>query len=63
VTGVSLDHAMWFHAPFRADGWLLYLQEAPVTAGARDLALGHIYRHDGRLEVAVVQEGLIRVTS
>jgi acyl-CoA thioesterase II len=61
VTGASLDHAMWFHAPFRADDWLLYVQEAP--AGARSLARGHIYRHDGRLEVAVVQEGLIRVTS
>jgi len=53
---------MWFHAPFRADDWLLYVQEAPVTAGARGLARGHIYRHDGRLEVSVVPEGLIRVT-
>ena len=63
VTGASLDHAMWFHAPFRADDWLLYVQEAPVTAGARGLARGHVYRHDGRLAVSVVQEGLIRVTS
>jgi acyl-CoA thioesterase-2 len=53
---------MWFHAPFRADDWLLHVQEAPVTAGARSLARGHIYRDDGRLEVAVVPEGLIRVT-
>ena len=62
MTGASLDHAMWFHAPFRADDWLLHVQEAPVTAGARGLARGHIYRDDGRLEVAVVPEGLIRVT-
>jgi acyl-CoA thioesterase II len=63
VTGASLDHAMWFHAPFRADDWLLYVQEAPVTSGARGLARGHVFRHDGRLAVSVVQEGLIGVTS
>jgi acyl-CoA thioesterase II len=63
VTGASLDHAMWFHAPFRADDWLLYVQEAPVTSGARGRARGHVYRHDGRPAVSVVQEGLIRVTS
>ncbi len=61
VTGASLDHAMWFHAPFRADEWLLYVQEAPVTSGARGLARGHIYRRDGRLAVSVVQEGLVRI--
>jgi acyl-CoA thioesterase-2 len=61
VTGASLDHAMWFHAPFRADDWLLYVQEAPVTSMARGLARGHIYRRDGRLAVSVVQEGLVRV--
>jgi acyl-CoA thioesterase II len=63
VTGASLDHAMWFHAPFRADDWLLYVQEAPVTSGARGLARGHVFPHDGRLAVSVVQEGLIGVTS
>ena len=61
VTGASLDHAMWFHAPFRADDWLLYVQEAPATSGARGLARGLIYRRDGRLAISVVQEGLIRV--
>jgi acyl-CoA thioesterase-2 len=60
VTGASLDHAMWFHAPFRADDWLLYVQEAPASSGARGLARGHIYRRDGRLAISVVQEGLIR---
>jgi acyl-CoA thioesterase-2 len=52
---------MWFHASFRADEWLLYVQEAPVRSSARGLARGHIYRRDGRLAVSVVQEGLARV--
>ena len=57
----SLDHAMWFHRPFRADAWLLYDQESPSASGARGLARGGIYRDDGVLAVSVVQEGLIRV--
>ena len=56
----SLDHAMWFHRPFRADGWLLYDQYTPSTFGARGLANGSIYSIDGRLVVSVVQEGLVR---
>jgi acyl-CoA thioesterase-2 len=63
VTGASLDHAMWFHAPFRADDWLLYLQESPAASGARGLARGQVFRRDGRLVASVVQEGLIRVSS
>ena len=57
----SLDHAMWFHRPFRADEWLLYDQEAISTGAARGLARGAIYRQDGTLAVTVVQEGLSRV--
>jgi acyl-CoA thioesterase-2 len=57
----SLDHAMWFHRPFRADEWLLYDQCTPSTSDARGLAIGQIYTRDGRLAVTVVQEGLIRV--
>ena len=56
----SLDHAMWFHRPFRADEWLLYDQVSPVAEGARGLATGAIYRQEGQLAVSVVQEGLIR---
>jgi acyl-CoA thioesterase II len=56
----SLDHAMWFHRPFRADEWLLYDQVSPSAAGARGLAIGTIYRQDASLVVSVVQEGLIR---
>ena len=58
--GASLDHAMWFHRPFRADRWLLYAQESPVAAGARGLARGELFTEDGELVVSVVQEGLIR---
>ena len=57
----SLDHAMWFHRPFRADEWLLYDQYAISTASARGLAGGAIFASDGRLVVTVVQEGLARV--
>jgi acyl-CoA thioesterase-2 len=59
--GASLDHAMWFHQPFRADGWLLYDQDSPIAHGGRALARGSIYSHDGRLAVSVVQEGLTRI--
>jgi acyl-CoA thioesterase-2 len=56
----SLDHAMWFHRPFRADEWLLYAQDTPSASGARGLTRGLVYRRDGALVASVVQEGLIR---
>jgi acyl-CoA thioesterase-2 len=56
----SLDHAMWFHRPFRADEWLLYSQDTPSASGARALARGLIYTERGELVASVVQEGLIR---
>jgi len=56
----SLDHAMWFHRPFRADEWLLYNQGTPSTHGGRGLAYGSIFTRNGQLAVVVVQEGLIR---
>jgi acyl-CoA thioesterase-2 len=56
----SLDHAMWFHRPFRADEWLLYSQSSPSASGGRGLAMGAIFRRDGTHAVSVVQEGLIR---
>jgi acyl-CoA thioesterase-2 len=59
-TQVSLDHAMWFHRPFRADEWLLYDQHSPTASNARGLATGTIYTRDGQMAVSVVQEGLIR---
>ena len=57
----SLDHAMWFHRPFRADEWLLYVQDSPAASGARGLNRGLIYRQDGTLVASVAQEGLIRL--
>jgi acyl-CoA thioesterase-2 len=59
----SLDHSLWFHRPFRADEWLLYVQDSPNTFGARGLARGLIYSRDGRLIASVAQEGLIRDTA
>jgi acyl-CoA thioesterase II len=56
----SLDHAMWFHRPFRADEWLLYAQESPAAHGARGFTTAHLFTRDGRLVVSVAQEGLIR---
>ena len=57
----SLDHAMWFHRPFRADEWLLYECRSPSAAGARGLATGRFFTRDGQLVVSAVQEGLVRV--
>lgn len=56
----SLDHAMWFHREFRADEWLLYVQESPVAAGARAFSTGKLFTREGHLVVSVVQEGLVR---
>jgi acyl-CoA thioesterase-2 len=60
TSGASLDHAMWFHRPFRADRWLLYAQESPIAWGARGLARGEVFTQEGELVVSVVQEGLLR---
>lgn len=59
----SLDHAMWWHRPARADEWLLYVQESPNARGGRGLALGRIYDRDGVLVASVAQEGMVRVPS
>ena len=60
VQMASLDHAMWFHRPFRADEWLLYVQDSPSASGARGFNRGEIYKRDGTLIASVVQEGLMR---
>ena len=56
----SLDHAMWFMRPFRADEWLLYDQSSPSACGGRALTQGRIFNRDGEMVAAVVQEGLTR---
>jgi acyl-CoA thioesterase II len=56
----SLDHAMWFHRPFRADDWLLYTQDSPSASAARAYCRGSVYDRQGRLVASTVQEGLMR---
>lgn len=56
----SLDHAMWFHRPFRMDDWLLYAIESPSASGARGLVRGQFFTRDGVLVASTMQEGLIR---
>jgi len=60
VQSASLDHAIWFHRPFRADEWLLYDQVSPSASGARGLAIGRVFTEDRTLVATVAQEGLIR---
>ncbi|TQN30492.1 acyl-CoA thioesterase-2 [Haloactinospora alba] len=61
ISMASLDHAIWFHRPFRVDEWLLYAQETPTASGARGMARGDVYTRSGELVCSVVQEGLLRV--
>lgn len=56
----SIDHAMWFHAPFRVDDWLLYAVDSPAASGARGIVRGRFFSSDGRLVATTAQEGLIR---
>ena len=56
----SLDHAMWFHRPCRADDWLLYVLDSPAAHGARGFCRGSIFTPDGILVASVAQEGLVR---
>lgn len=57
----SLDHALWFHRPFRADEWMLYVQDSPSAHGARGFCRGSVYSRDGTLIASVAQEGLVRL--
>jgi acyl-CoA thioesterase-2 len=61
IQAASLDHAVWFHRPFRADRWLLYDQTSPSASGGRGLAFGRVFTEDGVLVASVAQEGLIRL--
>ena len=60
IMAASLDHALWFHRPFRADEWLLYAQDSPNLAGSRGFSRGLIFSSDGTLVASVAQEGLLR---
>ena len=57
----SLDHAVWFHGPLRADEWLLHTVEAEAVSGGRGLAKGSFFTADGRLVVTTMQQGLMRL--
>ena len=61
-TAASLDHAMWFHRPFRADEWLLYAQESGSMSSERGFTTAKLFTRDGRLAVSVAQEGVLRFT-
>jgi len=61
VVGASLDHALWFHRPFRADEWFLYDCASPTASGSRGLATGRFFAQDGTLIATVVQEGLLHI--
>ena len=60
LKAASLDHAMWWHRPVRADEWVLYVQSSPSASGARGLGIGRMFSRDGRLVASVGQEGMLR---
>ena len=60
LVGASLDHAIWFHRPARADEWLLYATDAPWSGGGRGYNRGSIFNRDGQLVASVAQEGMMR---
>jgi acyl-CoA thioesterase-2 len=60
IQSASLDHSMWFHAPFQMDEWVYAVQESPILSGSRALGRALFYTRDGRLVASAVQEGLVR---
>jgi acyl-CoA thioesterase II len=56
----SIDHAMWFHRPFKMDDWLLYVFDSASASGGRGLVRGRFFTRDGRLVASAAQEGLMR---
>jgi acyl-CoA thioesterase II len=60
VAAASIDHAVWFHRPFRADEWLFYEQESSLASGGRALCHGRLFARSGELVATVAQEAMIR---
>lgn len=56
----SLDHAIWFHRPFRLDDWLLYVADSPSASASRGFVRGQIFNRKGELVASTAQEGLLR---
>jgi acyl-CoA thioesterase-2 len=59
VLGARLDHALWFHRPFRADEWMLYDCASPTASGSRGMATGRFFTRGGGLAATVMQEGVV----
>jgi acyl-CoA thioesterase-2 len=60
LLSASLDHALWFHRPFKADEYLLYCMDSPIAAGGRGFSRGAFYTRDGLLVASTAQESLLR---
>ena len=58
----SLDHAIWFHRPGRADDWMLHDVECHRLGGARGLSIARLYSQEGLHVATLSQESLLRVT-
>lgn len=56
----SLDHAVWFHRPFRSDRWHLHDFSCHTYVGGRGLSVGHIFDEGGGHIATVAQEVLVR---
>lgn len=56
----SLDHSIWFHAPYRADEFMLYVMESPRSVDGRGFSHGNVFTHDGLLVLSCAQEGVLR---
>lgn len=61
LQAASIDHAMWFHRPVRADEWLLYDQVSPSASGALGFAQGRLFSQSGTFAASCAQQGLIRL--
>jgi acyl-CoA thioesterase-2 len=61
LQAATVDHALWFHRPFRVDEWLLFSMDSPTASGARGFTRGSIFTREGTLVASVVQEGLLRI--
>lgn len=62
IMAASLDHAIWFHRPIKADEYLLYVMDSPINTGGRGFSRGSFYSRDGLLVASTVQESLLRLT-
>ena len=60
LLSASLDHAVWFHRPFRMDEWLFFELDSPIASGGRGVGRGLLYTREGELVASCVQEGLLR---